>query len=410
MADSPFTITNLSTGLRIVHRHTPGPVEYFGVAVNAGSRDELPGEEGLAHFVEHTIFKGTQRRRAWHILNCMEAVGGELNAYTTKEETMIYTVFTTGNMRRAVDLVADLVTSSRFPETEIDREREVVADEINSYLDTPAECVFDDFDDLMFAGSSLGHNILGTLESITTFNSEDCRRWLRRNYIVPRMVLFYSGTLSVGKVTSMCERYFEGVPSATTGNSSVRIKPAEVDRFDINRSLDRHQAHTVMGARIPGLYSDNRLALSLLGNVLGGPGMNARLNVELRERRGLVYSVDTSTSLYTDAGELMIYFGCDPADTAKCRRIVKHTLDNIATNALSPRQLAAAKKQYIGQQVIASQNAEQLILSAARATLQNLTLRDSRALARDIEAITVDKVAECATLLSSNKFSTLTLS
>lgn len=322
---------------------------------------------------------------------------------------MIYTVFTSGNLHRAVDLVSDLVTSSRFPDTELDKEREVVADEINSYLDTPSECVFDDFDDLMFAGSSLGHNILGTLDSIASFSGDDCRRWLRRNYIVPRMVLFYSGTVAPARLLSLCERYFAPLP-AKADFTVERIRPEAVSRFNIVRSSDNHQAHTVMGASIPGIYSDHRLAMSLLGNILGGPGMNSYLNVELRERRGLVYSVDTTVSLYTDAGEFLIYFGCDPDDTAKCRRIVDHTLDSISGGSLAPRRLSAAKRQYIGQQVIASQNVEQLVLSAARATLHNLRLHDVKSLARDIEAIDHDVISYCSSLISSALFSSLTLS
>ncbi len=185
-----FTYHTLANGLRIVHRASAADVEHCGVAIKAGSRNESSADYGLAHFVEHTIFKGTDRRRSWHIVNRMESVGGEINAYTSEEVTMLYSCFPKGNLTRAVELMADLIGYSRFPENEIDREREVVLDEIDSYLDSPSDAIFDDFNDLIFAGSSLGHNILGTAETIETFTPESCRDFLSTHYTPGNMVFF----------------------------------------------------------------------------------------------------------------------------------------------------------------------------------------------------------------------------
>lgn len=397
----------LSSGVRVVIDRHPGIVEHCGVAVNAGSRDESPDRHGLAHFVEHTIFKGTHRRKAWHILNRMETVGGELNAYTTKEETMLYSTFPSGNLTRAVDLIADIIINSRFPATEIDREREVVADEIDSYLDIPSEGVFDEYEDLIFAGSPLGHNILGTRESIDTFTSDICREYLDRFYSPGEMVFFYSGPESAAKVFRVAERAF-----STLSRNDVprqRVTPAVLPPFDSRRDISSHQAHTLMGARVPGLSSPARYALALLTNILGGPGMNSRLNVALRERRGLVYTIDAGTTLLSDCGLFNIYFGCDHDDVTRCRRLVCNILTDITDKGLTERNLAAAKKQYIGQLAVASTNTEQQALSIARSTLYRGSALTRDKITDNIRSVTRDDILSIASHLTPDKISTLTL-
>lgn len=402
-----FTYHRLPNGLMIVHRRCEGPVEYCGLTVNAGSRDETPDRHGLAHFVEHTIFKGTDRRRSWHIINRMEAVGGELNAFTTKEETTLYSVFPTGNLARAMELQADLVTRSRFPRPEIDREREVVADEINSYLDSPSEAIFDDYDDLIYAGSELGHNILGTTTSIEAFNPEICHDFLSQHYVPSNMVFFHMGETAPDRVFRTAERHLAQLDHPSPGRR--RIAPPLLPVFDITRPIDSHQAHTVIGARIPGIYSDRRYAVALLSNILGGPGMNSLLNIALRERRGMVYAVDASTALYTDCGTFTIYFGCDPEDTSRCRRIVNGQLRRLADAQLSRRALDAAKKQYIGQLTVASDNREQLALSTARATLYHGRALAPREVAERINAVSPQELQEAASLIVPERCSILTL-
>ncbi len=405
-----FTYSTLSNGLRIVMRHLPDtPAEICGLAVNAGSRDEQPGEHGLAHFVEHTLFKGTGRRRAFHINNRMESVGGELNAYTTKEETFLYSVFPAGGnlLDRAAELIADLVMNSRFPENELDKEREVVTDEIMSYLDTPSERVFDDFDDLIYRNSPLGHNILGTVESVRNLDSALCRSWLSRLYTPGRMVFFYSGPMDPSRVCRIVEKRFGALdhPDAELG----RTPPPVAGKFDLRRAIDSHQAHTVTGCRVPGIGNENRTALALAVNIAGGPGMNSLLNVELREKRGLVYSIEASTALLTDAGTFTVYYGCDAADVVRCRRIVADTLDRFASNALTPRRLEAAKRQYLGQIMVAGAAHENLILAAARATLHLGRATEPDETARRVAEITPQSLRDAAQQIASEHTSTLTL-
>ncbi len=397
----------LSNGLRIVHRQSHSAVEYCGVAINAGSRDESEHEHGLAHFVEHTIFKGTQKRRSCHIINRMESVGGELNAYTTKEETMLYSIFPFGNFERAVELIADLVTSSNFPKSEIDKEREVVAEEINSYLDTPSEAVFDDFEDLIFKGSSLGHNILGNVDSISTFTSQICSDYLTRNYVPTRMVFFYMGEMPSDKTFRIVEKYFNIIPNKQS--SIMRIKPKSVDIFNISKSINCHQSHSIIGTRLPSMHTELRHPIALLTNMLGGPGMNSILNITLRERRGLVYTVDASSSLLTDTGLFTIYFGCDTSDTEKCRKLIFNELDKLCSIEISPAKLEKIKKQHLGQILVASDNREQMALSTARATLYFNKVASSEEIAEHIMSVTPTQLSEAAQLIAPQNCSTLTL-
>ncbi|MBE6318621.1 MAG: insulinase family protein [Bacteroidales bacterium] len=401
MADNNiYSYHTLANGLRIVHRQARSGVEYCGVAVNVGSRDEAIEHYGLAHFVEHTIFKGTSHRRAWHIINRMEAVGGELNAYTTKEETMLYSIFPSGNLNRAIDLIADLVTSSQFPANELDKEREVVADEINSYLDSPSEAVFDDFEDLMFGGSSLGHNILGTTDTIATFTPEVCRNYLARYYTAPNMVFFYMGSERPSKVFKITEKYFGSLSNQLAPIN--RVIPSNVVTFDIKRDLGNHQCHTIIGSRIEGMYSEQRYPTALFTNIVGGPGMNSLLNISLRERRGLVYTVEASSAMFTDSGAFAIYFGCDHNDLNRCRRLVINQLDTLASKALTSKQIEAAKKQYLGQLIVASENREQAAITTGRSMLYHNHVASSDEVLDSINAITPEQVRQVAESIAKN--------
>lgn len=406
MNNFPITIFKLSNGLRCVHCLRRGEVEYCGVAVNAGSRDELtPDRFGLAHFVEHTIFKGTTHRRSWHIINRMEAVGGELNAYTTKEETYVYSTFPRGNLRRATELIADLVKRSAFPRAEIDRERDVVADEINTYSDIPSDGIYDDFEDMIFAGSALGHNILGTVESLAGFTTDVCREYLDRFYTPGQMVFFYSGPTRPAQVEKIVAEYFGTLSLPDVERD--RKQPDVVSRFDNVKEISSHQSHVVMGARIGGLFAPDRYAMALLTNILGGPGMNSLLNVELRERRGLVYTIDASASHLTDTGLFTVYFGCDHDDASRCRRLVANTIDRIAQGAINERRLSQAKRQYAGQLVIASANAEQTALSQGRSMLYFDTAAPLSVTLDRIAAVTTDEITAAAQRLT--ELSVLTL-
>ena len=404
MSKITTTYLTLKNGLRCVHVHEPGAmVGYCGVAVRAGSRDEdvNAGEAGLAHFVEHTIFKGTRRRTSWHIINRMEAVGGELNAFTTKEDTVVYSAFSRANLGRALELVADLIINSQFPKVQLDREREVVCDEIDSYLDQPSEAVFDDFEDLIFAGDSLGHNILGTKESVMNLTSEDCRNWLNKYYNVSHVIIFYAGSSGVNKFRAEAEKYFSELPAGSP--VSVRESLGFFPLFDEHRVIDSHQSHVVMGAGLQTCSMAERTVLALLTNIVGGPGMNSLLNVSLRERRGLVYNVEASTTMFSNGGEFTIYFGCDPGDVPLCRQIVERQIADLAEHPLSERCLSAAKKQYLGQLILADDNRDNRAIAIARATLfrgKALTAGEMTELVRDVSAESLRQAAEKVSRLS----------
>ncbi len=393
--------------MRAVCLPSVGGVDYFGVSVNAGSRDESTTEYGLAHFVEHTIFKGTRKRRAWHILNRMERVGGELNAFTTKEETVVYTIAPSGNLDRAAELVSDLIANSVFPEAELARERDVVEDEISSYLDTPSEAIYDDFDELIFNGSALAHNILGSSESLSQLSSADCRRWLETHFAGSNLTLFYLGSANPQRVAAILERRFGNFTASTVANN--RRQPLLLPPFDISRSNGLHQCHTVWGMRIPSIFSPDSVIFSLISNLLAGPGMNSLLNVELRERRGLVYTVESTTVNYTDCGVLSIYYGCDTESNRRCRDVMRRTLSDVALGRITRRRFEEAKRQYVGQLTVACENNEQRTLSAGRRMMYFGEVTSFERRRQDIADITFERFSDIASTLSPDNFSILTL-
>lgn len=400
MNENSIQYHRLGNGLRVVARQVEMPVEHCGVAVNAGSRDEKPGQEGLAHFVEHTIFKGTSTRRASYVRDRMEVAGGELNAYTTKEETVVYSTFPAGHLRRAMALIGEMTADAVFPESEISKEKQVVAEEIDTYLDTPADAVFDDFEDLIYKGSPLAHNILGTRETLARFDSAACRGWLVEHFTPGRMVVFYSGPTDPEKVFRMAEQYFGALTRAD--RPLLRMVPEMVGRFEVvNDGVESFQAHTVLGARVPGLLDPKRMAVALLVNILGGPGMNSLLNVALRERSGLVYTTDATTSLMSDNGLLTIYFGCDPADVKRCLKIVNRVVEPLALNSMSERRLEAAKRQLIGQLTVGSVNSEQVAISMGRSVLYRGRAVSLRETVDALKEVSVTELQEAAVPLLS---------
>lgn len=406
MNNNKIYYETLPNGLAMVHVATMSQVAWCGLAVNAGSRDEDEGQYGLAHFVEHTIFKGTLHRRSWHILNRMESVGGELNAYTTKEGTMLYSVFPERHLKRAIDLLADLVQWSVFPQEELDRERDVVLEEAASYRDTPSDAVFDDFEDLMFVGSQLGHNILGVKEDLERLTSEDCMRYLKTLYVPTNMVFFSVGPERPERVFSMVERYFGAMSHSVAERH--RSVPPTVAPFKQVIEIGTHQAHTVVGARVPDRNSPLRYAVMLLNNILGGPGMNSLLNVELRERRGYVYSVESTLTLLSDCGWISIYLGCDPDDVRSSMRVIDRITNRLSNELLPERRLDAYKRQYCGQLVVAADSAEFLAMNAGRGLLYRGQVATPDETIARIQAVTPEDIAQAAAYLSAEKLSSLT--
>ncbi|MEG1544078.1 MAG: pitrilysin family protein [Tannerellaceae bacterium] len=357
----------LSNGLRIAHLPTDSPVSYCGFAVNAGTRDEEPNEFGLAHFVEHMIFKGTEKRRAWHILNRMENVGGELNAYTTKEETFIYSIFMDEHYARAFELLTDLMFHSQFPEQEIEKEVDVILDEINSYEDSPSELIFDEFENQLFAGHALGHNILGSESSLLSFDSQSGRSFTQRFYAPENMVFFSMGRVDFKKIVRMAETALSDISFPIAPRN--RLAPLLIAPCAHREHKETHQAHVLIGGRAYSMHDDKRLPLFLLNNLLGGPGMNNRLNVSLREKHGLVYNVESNVCSYTDTGLINIYFGTDPKNMEKALSLVHKELAKVRDVKLSASQLASAKKQVIGQLGVSGDNKEGVFLGLGKSCL-----------------------------------------
>ncbi|MGM9804351.1 MAG: M16 family metallopeptidase [Muribaculaceae bacterium] len=395
----------LPNGLRVVHVADWGSVTYCGVVVNAGSRDDEPGKLGLAHFVEHTLFKGTTHRRSWHIINRMEAVGGELNAYTTKETTVLYSVAPNAYLARATELIADLVKNSVFPKVQIDREREVVMDEAASYRDQPGEAIFDDFEDRLFAGSSLGHNILGVEQDLRSITSEDCMRYLHRLYVPSNMVYFVCSNCKPEQVHKLAERHFGAMHEPLL--LQPRVVPPVQPPFSHTEKMQLHQCHTLIGARIFSLHDDRRYAMALLSNMIGGQGMNSRLNVELRERRGMVYTVDSNVSLMSDCGMMQIYFGCDDHHLARATQIVGRVIEEIASHGISERALQAAKRQYAGQLLVASSSIEARALSVARSMLMHGSVMSDEETLTRINDVTNEQIRESAAMIAPGQWSVL---
>ena len=399
MQYSSFILTN---GLRIVHLPSNSPVSYCGFAVNAGTRDEKSGQYGLAHFVEHMLFKGTEKRKVHHILNRMEAVGGELNAYTTKEETFLYTVCLQEDIERAIELLSDLIFHSKFPETEIEKEREVVIDEIHAYEDSPSELIFDEFENIIFAGNDLGHAILGDEKSLQSFTSDSCRDFTNNYYRPENMIFFSYGKTPVSKILKYVEKY-SLTNSIANSNRIIRLCPELMTPETSTQNKNLHQTHVVTGGKAYGLFEDKRLGLLLLNNILGGPGMNSRLNVSLREKHGLVYTVDTEVVSYTDTGVFSIYFGCDSESLAKCMHLVNKELKCIRDKKLSGSQLTAAIKQWKGQLGIASEHKENVALRLGKNFLHFNKYDTLPQTYQKIDALTAESLLEIANEIYEEK-------
>ena len=404
-----YNTHTLSNGLRIIHLPSPSPVVYCGYAVAAGTRDEQKGrEEGMAHFCEHMTFKGTERRTSMKILGYLESVGGDLNAFTNKEETVYHAAVLKDNIDRAVDLLTDIVFHSTYPQTEIDKEVEVIVDEIESYNDSPAELVYDLFENAIYNGHSLGHNILGTAEQLRTYTTEDALRFTRRYYRPDNSVFFAYGDVDFGKVVRLLER-----ANAVAADSSQQQSSAESPAIDVNKEksamslppyvaqhinhhMDTHLAHVMLGNRAYDVHDNRRIALYLLNNILGGPGMNARLNISLRERHAFVYTVESMMQSYSDTGLWAVYFGCDPKNVDKCLRLIRHELDKVIEKPLSEAQLHAAKKQIRGQIGIACDSRESFALDFAKGFLHYGWKKDVTALCDHIDALTAEDLQRVA--------------
>lgn len=380
----------LSNGLRIVHKPIESNVSYCGFIVNAGTRDEAPDQYGMAHFVEHMLFKGTDKRRAYHIINRMENVGGELNAFTNKEETVVYSVFLEQHFSRAIELLSDITFHSNFPQSEIEKEVEVIIDEIHSYEDSPSELIFDEFENLVFDQSQIGHNILGSAELLQNFDGQMAKAFVNKFYNPSNMVFFSLGRTDFKKIVYYAEKYLSAIPDIKS--DIQRIKPVDISSVNKREDKDTSQAHVLIGGRSYSLCDPNRRVLNLLNNLLGGPGMNSRLNISLREKRGYVYNVDSSITSYTDTGITSIYFGCDKRNVDKCISLVHKELNRLRKEKLTSSQLSTAKKQLIGQIGVMGDNHENLALALGKNFLHHNHFNTLAETAQKIEAVTAEQM------------------
>lgn len=396
----------LSNGLRIIFAPSPTRVAYSGFAIDAGTRDETDDEQGMAHFVEHLIFKGTRKRKAWHILNRMENVGGDLNAYTNKEETVVYSTFLVEHFSRAIELLGDIVFNSTFPSKEIEKEVEVIIDEIQSYEDSPSDLIYDDFEDMIFHGHPLGHNILGKADRLRKFSSADALRFVKSFYHPANMILFVFARMDFKQVVKTAERFLSEVPSKIVKRNRTQLPTYSPQLLEVSK--DTHQAHVMIGGRGYNAYDEKRTGMYLLNNLLGGPGMNSRLNVSLRERRGLVYNVESNLTSYTDTGTFTVYFGCDMEDLNRCCALTQKELKGLCDSRLTSSQLMAAKKQLIGQIGVAGDNFENQALDMGKAFLHYNHYDSEESVIRRIEALTSSQLLEIANeMFDEKKLSTL---
>lgn len=447
-----YNTYTLDNGLRIIHLPSDSKVVYCGYQINAGTRNEEPGEEGLAHFCEHVTFKGTERRKAWHILNCLESVGGDLNAYTNKEGTVYYSAILKEHIARAVDLLTDIVFHSVYPQAEIDKEVEVICDEIESYNDSPAELIYDEFENIIFKGSPLGHNILGTAEQVRSFKTEDALRFTRKLYRPDNAIFFAYGDIDFKKLVKLIRKALadddsgkvaenaansvgklaeEKLPqisqitqisrdenSITTEKSVSSVKSVGPENYPsvgkeiagqtIVMQKNTHQAHVMIGTRAYDVNDSRRMPLYLLNNMLGGPGMNAKLNLALREHNGLVYTVESTMVAYGDTGIWSIYFGCDEHDVKRCLRLVRKELDKFMQKPLSEAQLKAAKKQIKGQVGVACDNRENFALDFGKSFLHYGWEKNVDRLYEQVDEITAEQIQAVAQeLFDKDRITTL---
>ena len=453
-----YNTYTLDNGLRIIHLPSDSQVVYCGYQINAGTRNEEPGEEGLAHFCEHVTFKGTERRKAWHILNCLESVGGDLNAYTNKEGTVYYSAILKEHIARAVDLLSDIVFHSVYPQAEIDKEVEVICDEIESYNDSPAELIYDEFENILFKGSPLGHNILGTAEQVRAFKTEDALRFTRKLYRPDNAIFFAYGDIDFKKLVKLIqkalgecpkgrelacsadcksaetpteeriaektpteERIAEKTPTGETPTEEMEAGDAnhkvQSSKFNVQSKVagktivmqkNTHQAHVMIGTRAYDVNDDRRMPLYLLNNMLGGPGMNAKLNLALREHNGLVYTVESTMISYGDTGTWSIYFGCDEHDVKRCLRLVRKELDKFMQKPLSDAQLKAAKKQIKGQIGVACDNRENFALDFGKSFLHYGWEKNVDRLYEQVDEITATQIQAVAQeLFDKDRLTTL---
>lgn len=396
----------LPNGITILHKYRGGDVAHIALMVNTGMRDEMPNENGLAHLIEHMLFKGTKRRKAYHVLSCLENVGGDLNAYTTKEETCIHASFLKEYYNKALDLFADVAFNSTYPENELEKEKEVVIDEINSYLDSPAEEICDEFENMLYRGHEMGRNILGTTTLVESYNRKDLCRFLKNNYSTERMVIATVGNISFESFKNKVIRYFGDYERiVTTYHRKPFVTP---NTFNITQERNSHLSHCIIGGLSYNIDDTRKMSMVLLNNILGGPGMNSRLNLNIREKYGFAYTIESQYNAYSDTGNFFIYLGVDPHSLDKTINLVIKELNKLKNNRLGSIQLSNAKSQLIGQMALGSESGLGELIAMTRAAFTKEGIEPLSETIRKIRNISADDIIEVSNdIFSQDNISTL---
>jgi predicted Zn-dependent peptidase len=384
-----------SNGFRLVYKHiADAEVSHLGVTIESGSRDEASQEHGLAHYIEHCIFKGTPKRKAYHILSRLDAVGGELNAYTTKEDTCIYASFQSKFFERTMELIADITLNSVFPPKEIEKEKAVIIDEIKSYKDSPDEMLFEEFEEHLFKGHPIGNAILGTAKTVKKFSREDILGFVHRNYHPSRMILSAVGSVPLNKVIKWTEKYFSHFPA--TNYTGSRLKPIPAAPFHLRTKKKIYQANCLIGAPAYSAKDDKRTGLVLLNNILGGPGMNNRLNLNIRERYGVTYNIESNYNLYSDTGLFSIYFGCDSGSIEKVTGLVLSELKKLREIPLGKNQLHQAKQQLKGYIALSQESRLSMMLALGKTVMLFNEIDTIQDIYKKIDALTAQDLLQIA--------------
>lgn len=389
-------VFQLSNGIRVVYLHTISQVAHMGVTILAGSRFENSDEEGLAHFLEHCIFKGTKKRKAFHVLSRLDSVGGEVNAYTSKEEICIYASFTKNHIMRASELLADITLNSSFPEKEIQKEKEIILDEINSYLDSPSEKIFDDFEANLFRGHTLGNNILGTKESVNSFGKKHLLNYVHRFFTADNMVISFVGDISRKRLEKILEEDFKTCQKHTIETPKNEFK--NISNFKIRTQETNNQVHALIGGLAPNYLDDDRRSMTLLINILGGPALNSRLNLSIREKYGYSYNIEATYSPFVDTGYWAVYLSTDPKYLKKSLELVYKELKLMRDKKLGTSQLNAAKEQLKGHIALGLDSNSGLMLSLGKSLLLFNQIDTIQEIYESINKLTAIDIQECANI------------
>jgi len=384
----------LENGIRIVHKKTDRAVAHCGLIIKGGSRDENENEQGLAHFIEHVIFKGTSKRKAFHILSRMEDVGGEINAFTTKEETCLHSSFIPKYYERSLELLSDIIFNSNFPKKELEKEKTVVLDEINYYKDNPSELIFDEFEEQVFSDHSLGKNILGSPKHINSFNKKMINDFINRNYLTHEMVISSVGDINMEKLISFVEKHFAYIPKSQTNRSQLAFYNYQKKEITINKK--GFQSHCIIGNEAYGIKHPKKTTLTLLNNILGGPGMNSRLNLAIREKYGFTYSIESNYTPYSDTGIFSVYLASDTDKINRSIKLTKRELIKLCEKPLGTLQLKKAKQQLIGQIAIGQENDVNLMLSLGKSVLLYNKVDTFEIVKKKVEAVSSLQILEVA--------------